>query len=622
MTTQRGHSMPFGAEVQSDGAVRFRLWAPQAQSVHLCLQSPGGRENRLLMGQEKGGWYHLRTSEARPGSLYFFQIDEDLRVPDPASRWQPADVHGPSEVVSPLDFDWQDYDWQGLPWEETILYELHVGTFTCEGTFAAACARLDYIIDLGVTAVELMPVADFPGGRNWGYDGVLPFAPDSSYGRPEDLKNFIQTAHTKGLMVFLDVVYNHFGPEGNYLHVYANSFFTERHHTPWGAAINFDGPESRTVRDFFIHNALYWLKEYHFDGLRIDAVHAIRDDSHPDILEELAHVVRCGPGAKRHVHLVLENDNNTARYLKRDNCRRAGLYTAQWNDDIHHTLHCLVTGESHGYYADYVDCPTRHLGRCLTEGFAYQGEPSNYRHGAHRGEPSRDLPPTAFLSFLQNHDQVGNRAFGERITRLAEERAVRAALAIVLLCPCPPLLFMGEEFGCLQPFLFFCDFGPGLARSVTEGRRREFAKFPEFSDPAARKRIQDPNSISTFESSKLDWNQIEKPLHQTWLSYYRKLLALRRRHIIPRLLGLSGAKGDFRRLTAGALEVRWILGDASRLTVVANLGDNKMETDMERPEGSLLFASGQAMTTGKTFGNMPPWSVAWFLKPSPGGKRA
>jgi malto-oligosyltrehalose trehalohydrolase len=563
--------------------------------------------------KKSGSWYEIHTAQARPGSLYRYQLDGDLRVPDPASRYQPEDVHGVSEIIDPSAFRWRDEDWQGRPWEETVLYELHVGTFTPEGTFAAARARLDYLVDLGVTAVELMPVADFPGSRNWGYDGVLPFAPDSTYGRPEDLKHFIQAAHQKGLMVFLDVVYNHFGPEGNYLYVYAKSFFTERHQTPWGAAINFDGPESRTVRHFFIHNALYWIEEYHFDGLRIDAVHAIKDDSQPDILEELARKVRRGVGEKRHVHLVLENDNNATRYLARDSSGKPMLYAAQWNDDIHHVLHCLVTGETLGYYADYADRAARHLGRCLTEGFAYQGEPSNYRNGARRGELSRDLPATAFVSFLQNHDQVGNRAFGERITQITEERAVRVAVAILLLSPSPPLLFMGEEFRCLQPFLFFCDFGPDLARSVTEGRRKEFAKFPEFREPLAREKIPDPSSPSTFQATKLDWNQLKRTPHEGQLTYYRKLLGLRRKEIIPRLKGIVGNKTDFLLIGDRGLTASWILADGSKLTLVANLGDEAI-MNVQRPTGCLLFETEQGVVRGESLGTMPAWSAAWFIE--------
>jgi len=322
----RKHSMPFGAEVLADGSVRFRLWAPNANSVDLCLED-GARGSYPLLPLDNG-WFERISREARAGSLYRFQINHKTEVPDPASRFQPEDVHGPSAVIDPSAFSWKDEDWRGRPWEETVIYELHVGTFTPQGSFQGVEEKLDYLRDLGVTAIELMPLADFPGRRNWGYDGVLPFAPDRSYGGPEDLKQLVQSAHARGLTVFLDVVYNHFGPEGNYLHVYAPQFFTDHHRTPWGEAINFDGPDSRAVRDFFIHNALYWLEEYHFDGLRFDAVHAIVDDSEPDILTELAQTIRERFATDRFVHLVVENLDNNVRYLGRDSGGAVQLYDA------------------------------------------------------------------------------------------------------------------------------------------------------------------------------------------------------------------------------------------------------------------------------------------------------
>ncbi|OGW60095.1 MAG: malto-oligosyltrehalose trehalohydrolase [Nitrospirae bacterium RBG_16_64_22] len=598
---RRNRAMPFGAEVLEDGRVRFGLWAPAAREVDLCIEDD--REPVFVrMERAPGGWFRLTTGLARAGSLYRYRIDGEKRVPDPASRCNPADVHGPSLVVDPRAFAWSDAGWTGRPWEEAVIYELHVGTFTPEGTFGGVKERLGYLADLGVTALQLMPVADFPGRRNWGYDGVLPFAPDGSYGTPEALKEMIQAAHGAGLMVFLDVVYNHFGPEGNYLHLYAPQFFTERHRTPWGAAINFDGPESRTVRDFFIHNALYWIEEYNVDGLRLDAVHAIEDDSSLHVLEELAEAVQAGPARGRHVHLVLENDRNEARYLTRRETGRPRWYAAQWNDDIHHVLHVLVTGESDGYYADYADDPVRHLGRCLAEGFAYQGEASACRGGESRGEPSKDLPPAAFVSFLQTHDQVGNRALGERISALADPRAVRAAAAILLLAPSPPLLFMGEEFAAGSPFLFFCDFGPDLAASVAEGRRREFARSAPFADTE----IPDPCTAETFERSKLDWQEATRAPHRDSLVFYRRLLAIRSREIVPRLAGTAGNRSRFETAGPGCFRARWTLGDGSVLRLAANLGRGP-SGGLDRPAGALLFATDEENLA------RDPWSVAWFL---------
>jgi len=609
---KRVHEMPFGCLPLAGGGVRFRLWAPAASSVGVRLED--ARPALLAMAPAGGGWWQLDCVHAAPGSRYRFQIDGGLLVPDPASRANPDDVHAASRVVDPLAFDWDDGHWRGRPWEEAVIYELHVGTFTPPGTFAGVEGKLDYLRELGVTAIELMPVADFPGQRNWGYDGVLAFAPDASYGTPEDLKSLVRSAHARGLMVFLDVVYNHFGPEGNYLHAYAPQFFTRRHHTPWGAAISFDGEDSRTVRDFFIHNALYWLEEYHVDGLRLDAVHAILDDSEPHILTELAQAVRAGPGRDRHVHLVLENDANEAHYLGvRPGAPRS--YDAQWNDDVHHALHVLATGERDGYYADYADAPLASLGRCLAEGFAYQGEPSAYRNGRPRGEASRGLRPSAFVSFLQNHDQVGNRAFGERIGRLAPPERIRAAAAILLLAPQPPLLFMGEEWAAREPFPFFCDFEPELAGKVTAGRRGEFARFDRFRDEGARLLIPDPGASATFESARLDWEVQGQPEHAECLAFHRRLLAVRAREIVPRLRGASaGTCPDLsdRDSSDGLLAVRWELGDGSRLHLTANLRDAPRPR-VDLPAGRLLYATSERLGDALTGSALPAWAVVWTL---------
>jgi maltooligosyltrehalose trehalohydrolase len=608
---KRRHEMPFGAEYRDDGNVRFRLWAPAAKQVDLCIDG-SSMPSRIALMPRENGWFELVTDAAKPGTRYRFRIDEALKVPDPASRFQPQDVHGPSEVIDPDDFDWQDESWHGRRWEEAVIYELHVGAFTSSGTFAAVRERLDYLADLGITALELMPVADFPGGRNWGYDGVFQFAPDSTYGRPEDLKELVQSAHSRGLMVLLDVVYNHFGPEGNYLNAYAPQFFTDRHHTPWGNGINFDGPESHAVRDFFIQNALYWLTEYHFDGLRLDAVHAISDDSTPDILTELAETVRSFLKPGRQVHLILENDRNQARYLQRNQRCEPQTYTAQWNDDIHHALHVLITGEQDGYYVDYSQRPLDQLGRCLVEGFAYQGESSVHRHGQNRGELSKNLPPTAFVSFLANHDQIGNRAFGERISKIIDQRAVRAATAIVLLAPSPPMIFMGEEFGAETPFLFFCDFEEDLARAVTAGRRSEFAHFTAFANQAERERIPDPNAAATFEASRLNWNAMAQPEQQDWIRLHRRLMQLRHKYIAPRLAAGCDLNASYEIHGDRGLRARWGFSDNSELTLLANLGNTPLAASI--PHARVIYASEEVSVEGQEQGTLPAWSVVWCLE--------
>ena len=574
---RRHHELPFGAELVAEG-VRFRLWAPKAQSAALRLEGTLD----LSMERKPDGWFELTTAAARAGSRYRYVIDGHA-VPDPASRHQPQDVHGPSEVINPAGYDWREAAWRGRRWEEIVLYELHTGSFSERGDFAGVESRLDHLVGLGVTALELMPVTDFPGRRNWGYDGALLFAPDAQYGRPEDLKRLVDACHARGLAVFLDVVYNHFGPEGNYLHLYAPDFFTERHHTPWGAAIDFASPD---VRRFYVENALYWLEEFHVDGLRFDAVHAILEDSPRSILVEIAETVRQRFAGERHIHLVLENDKNEAHLLRPD------LFTAQWNDDLHHCLRVLTSGEVEGYYADYAEAPIERLGRALAEGYAYQGEHSCYR-GRARGEPSAHLPATSFVAFIQNHDQVGNNAFGERLARLAKPEAIRAAAAVYLLSPQIPLLFMGEEWGAEQPFPFFCDFEPELADKVRDGRRREFVKFPAFRDPAARERIPDPCADATFASAVLDWKAAEQPPHRDWLAWYKRVLRLRAREIAPRLAGMPDHAGEWRPLGARALQATWRLGDGSRLVLLANFGVDALALT-EPPPGRLLFATGEA----------------------------
>ena len=606
------HRMPFGAEVLPDGGVRFRLWAPSQDAVGLVLED----EQRVLpMERLEDGFFGLTTDAARAGSRYRYQLQDGFRVPDPASRFQPDDVQGPSMVVDPGGFEWQHAGWRGRPWEEAVLYELHVGAFSDKGTFDGLRRKLDYLVDLGVTAVEMMPLSDFAGRRNWGYDGVMPFAPDGAYGTPDDLKYLIDEAHGRGLMMFLDVVYNHFGPVGNYLPRYAESFFEPEEHTPWGAAINY---KVRAVRDFAIHNVLYWLEEFRCDGLRFDAVDRIIDRGEEHILKEIATTVRRTIPLERHVHLVLENDKNQAHLLERDPSGRPIYYDAQWNDDIHHVYHHLLTGEAGGYYADYATHAHERLGRALSSGYVYQGDVSEYRDGEVRGEPSAHLPPTAFVGFIQNHDQTGNRAFGERIADLAEHGAVKAMQAVLLLAPNIPLLFMGEEWGATQPFCFFTDFHDELADAVREGRRREFQKFPEFASEAAREQIPDPNALSTLEASRLDWSVPEQPDHAAWLDLVRTLLQIRHESIAPRLDGIGGNAGSAEILSETALRVAWTLDDGATLELVANLADQTSEVRAESDvQGDVLFASHPDLPAQLRAGRLPPWSVLWLLRQPP-----
>ena len=600
------HDMPFGAACLGKEGVRFRLWAPSQPAVSVALEATS---QVLPMTAVGDGWYELVTDRARAGDRYRYQLPDGVRVPDPASRRQAPDVHDASVVVDPAAYEWRSGGWRGRPWPETVLYELHVGTFAPSGDFAGVRGKLADLAELGITAVELMPIADFPGRWNWGYDGVLPYAPDARYGTPDQLKALVEAAHALGLMIFLDVVYNHFGPDGNYLHGYAAEMFTDRRRTPWGAAIDYT---RRPVRDFFIHNALYWLEEYRFDGLRFDAVHEIIDDSTPTVLQELAETVRERLEPGRHVHLVLENDDNVAHLLMREAGGAPRYYTAQWNDDFHHVAHVIATGESSGYYADYAEAPVRRFGRALAEGFVYQGERSAYRD-RDRGEPSDALPAAAFVDFIQNHDQVGNRAFGERLATLAAPEAVKALQAILLLAPSVPLLFMGEEWGATEPFCFFADFQGELADAVRNGRRNEFARFADFADPAARARIPDPTSPDTYARSKLDWAKRAEPLHREWAERTRRLLALRRAEIVPRLAGATGAHAAHEDADSSLLVVRWTLARGAVLQLVARLAASPAGPVEAETTGRCLWSTHPDIAAGRPLRGLPPWFVGWFL---------
>jgi maltooligosyltrehalose trehalohydrolase len=538
-----------GAQRLDDAHTRFALWAPTCSRVAVELQDCPAQP----MEAAANGWFILELACAAD-ACYRFVINDHLHVPDPASREQAGDVHGFSRVVDHSAYSWRHPGWNGRPWHEAVIYELHVGLF---GGFEQVEAHLPHLVELGVTALQMMPIGTFPGQRNWGYDGVMPFAPASCYGTPEQLKHLIDRAHDFGLMVFLDVVYNHFGPEGNYLALYANRFFREDRITPWGEAIDF---RQQPVRDFFCENALMWLLDYRFDGLRLDAVHAIDDDA---FVLELASRVRNAVPKPRHVHLILENENNTANLLSNG-------FDAQWNDDGHNTLHTLLTGEQDSYYADYATEPTHKLATCLEQGFVYQGQIT--RHKQPRGEPSGHLPPHAFVLFLQNHDQVGNRVFGERLINLVDIDALKAATVLLLLCPMVPLLFMGEEWGSRRPFLYFTDYHDDLANAVREGRRNEFSEFHQFADLQARQHIPDPNAYSTFARSQPDLAPAQHPRQQEWLTFYKDLLQIRRSHILPGLEQACALSAEV--LGDGAVLASWRIGCDQILRIAVNLGED------------------------------------------------
>jgi maltooligosyltrehalose trehalohydrolase len=586
----------FGPRLEPRGGVTFRLWAPSAERVDLVIDRPQPMERR------EEGWFVLSVPTAGAGTRYRFRIDGELDVPDPASAFQPADVNGPSEVVD-HDYRWRHADWRGRPWADAVILELHVGTFTAGGRFRDVIGRLDDIAASGVTAIELMPVADFAGRWNWGYDGVLWYAPDSCYGRPDDLCALIDAAHARGLMVFLDVVYNHFGPEGNYLGRYAKPFFTSAYRTPWGDAIDYTVPQ---VRAFAIENALHWLERYRFDGLRLDAVHALVEPGGLEMLRELSEATgKLATATGRVIHLVLENDHNNTAVLDPLKNPPQGNYRAQWNDDYHHVWHVLLTGEEIGYYRDYTADLRDLLARVLASGFAYQGQSSPHRGGEPRGGSTEHLPPTAFVNFLQNHDQIGNRPFGDRLVTLAPEEAVAAALVVLLLVPMPPLLFMGEEWGAREPFPFFCDFKGELGEAVRRGRRGEFeAHHAAVALKAGIDALPDPLAETTFRSAALDWSAREAPVHRERLALVRDLIAVRRMHIVPRLGGLARIEASAS-WSGAVLQVRWRLGDRS-LGLLANLGTDPAA----RPRD---WAQGLAIWGGAPSERLAPWQVHWTL---------
>jgi maltooligosyltrehalose trehalohydrolase len=512
-----------GAWVTRAGAT-FRVWAPNRNTVELLLRRRDDSHERRALAADADGHFHAAFDDVRAGDLYSYSLDEEAPVPDPASRFQPRGVHGPSEVVDASHFTWSDAAWRGRTLDDAVIYELHVGTFTGAGTFAGAEARLPELAELGITVIELMPLADFPGARNWGYDGVSLFAPSRAYGAPDDLRRFVDRAHAHGLAVILDVVYNHFGPDGAYFSRFSPSYLSNTHSSPWGAAVNLDGPDSANVRAFFIENALHWLHEYHFDGLRLDATHALVDASRRHFVAELAARARASL-PERQLLLFAEDERNLAEIVLPAAEGGWGL-DGVWADDFHHQVRRMAAGDSDGYYADFSGS-VADLAATIRDGWFYQGQYSAH-NGAPRGTDPSGLPRPRMVVCLQNHDQIGNRALGERLHHQIPLALYRALSALLLFVPETPLLFMGQEWAASTPFLYFTDHHAELGRLVTEGRRGEFSRFAAFADPANRERIPDPQAPRTFEASRLDWREREREPHASTLTLYQALLALRR----------------------------------------------------------------------------------------------
>jgi maltooligosyltrehalose trehalohydrolase len=595
------HESSWGATLV-DGGARFRLWAPSQEKVALVVSDT---DQFLPMQAAGGGWFEIVTDAVNVGRGYGFDLADGTFVPDPAARAQMGDVHGFSRLVDPLAYAWKTPGWQGRPWQEAVIYELHTGTFSPDGTFDGVARDLDRLKNVGISAIEIMPVAQFSGNRGWGYDGVLLYAPHVAYGGPEGLKRLVDAAHEREMMILLDVVYNHFGPDGNYLHLYASDFFHAERKTPWGSAIAF---ERKPVREFFLDNVFYWLEEFRFDGLRFDAIDQIEDTSAEPILMEMAREVRRRFPA-RHIHLTVEDDHNSTRLFEFDASNRPLLFTAEWNDDWHHAVHALLTGEREGYYQDYADAPVKRIAETMATGFGYQGEPSPFRGGKKRGEKSAHLPPTAFIDFLQNHDQIGNRARGDRILTLAPPEAVEATLALLLLSPHIPLLYMGEEHGERTPFQFFTDFKGELAEAVRKGRNEEFRNNKAFTEAFTQNLVPDPNAPETFAASKLNPPRGDNPR----ASLIRRLLAARFAHVVPNLSGIGGNAGKVEAIGGGAFTVSWRLTGGGALTLSANLSATEARL-AGKAAGKTFFAQPAAATTTFADGKLPPWSVVASLR--------
>jgi maltooligosyltrehalose trehalohydrolase len=561
-----------GAELQGEG-VLFRTWTTGKKKVSVVVL--GDRESvvrEIPMEREASGYHSAIDPAASPGTLYKYRLDNNL-VPDLASRFQPQGVHGPSQVVDGHSFRWTDSGWKPTALHELVIYELHVGTFTREGTFEAIAARFDYLKGVGVNAIELMPIADFAGDRNWGYDGVSIYAPSRAYGRPDDLRTLVNVAHQAGLTVILDVVYNHLGPDGNYMGVYSDHYFNASHHTPWGAAFNLDGPDSAPVRSHFAENPLYWVKEFHIDGFRLDATHAIPDDSPKHLIQEIAERIQAFGG------LVICEDPRNERELLLPRDQGGYGCDAVWADDFHHVVRVQMTKENEGYMA-YFKGTMEELLKTMREGWLFTGELQ--KDGIPRGTAGADLEPEHFVHCISNHDQVGNRAYGERLNQLISPAAYRAASALLLMEPYTPMFFMGQEWAASTPFLYFTDHHDELGKGVTEGRRKEFAEFSDFRDPAKRALIPDPQKLTTFTNSKLNWSELEEQPHLETLRLYRDFLRFRRDNLADRRRG----RWQVEQVSRTAIAIRYRRKGTGDILMVAQLLEN--ETILELEENELL----------------------------------
>ncbi len=539
--TSSRRQLPIGAEIKADGGVHFRVWAPERRQVNLVIESGPGSPGLIALAPDphQEGYHTAFSTEASAGTLYRYELDDDpFHYPDPASRFQPDGPHGPSQVVDPGAFPWTDQQWRGATREGQIIYEMHVGTFTKGGNWQGAQNELEELAKVGITMIEVMPVADFPGRFGWGYDGVGLFSPTWLYGEPDDMRSFVNEAHSRGIAVILDVVYNHLGPDGNYLGAFSPWYFDSKHKNDWGDRINFDGEHSQPVREFFLANASYWISEFHLDGLRLDATQEIHDSSPQHILREVAHSARSA-GGSRSIVLIAENESQRTIHVRPESEGGYGL-DALWNDDFHHSALVALTGRNEAYYSDYLGTPQEFVS-VAKYGYLYQGQWYRWQRQP-RGTPTLDLPPAAFVNFIQNHDQVANTARGERPNMVATGSKYRAITALMMLMPGTPMLFQGQEFGATTPFLYFCDHKAEISKQVREGRAQFLAQFPSLSLPEMQSVFNDPGNPHTFEMSKLDFS--ERQTNLATYELHKDLIALRRNDPVfsnPRPRALDGA---------------------------------------------------------------------------------